>query len=325
MKKNVLIFSFAFLLMLITCQLHAQLSINTDGSPPDNSAMLDVKSTTRGVLIPQMSQSQIQYITNPANGLLVFCTTDDNFYAYIASANVWKQFCYCPGTITPFICGNSFTDTRDQKVYNSVLIGSQCWMAQNLNIGTKVNGSGDQTNNSITEKYCFNDLESNCDVYGGLYQWAEMVQYLNGATNTTSWSPVPTGNVQGICPTGWHLPSYSEWCVLSTFLDADANCNDYEFIESLIAGGKMKETGTTHWISPNIGATNSSGFTALPGGYFSEWGVFLYLTNHGYFWLASERTTANAWYRTLAYDYTTVLKSNCNKRVSFSVRCLRDN
>jgi uncharacterized protein (TIGR02145 family) len=154
-----------------------------------------------------------------------------------------------------WICGDPIIDSRDGKTYTTIQIGTQCWMSQNLNIGTKVNGSAEQTNNSIIEKYCYNDLESNSDIYGGLYQWAEMVQYQNGATNYLSWNPVPTGNVVGICPTGWHLPSDAEWTVLATSLGGTA-----------IAGGKMKETGTSHWLTPNTGATNSSGFTGLPSG-----------------------------------------------------------
>jgi hypothetical protein len=114
----------------------------------------------------------------------------------------------CPGM--PY-----FTDTRDGKVYTTVYIGTQCWMKQNLNIGTRIAGAGNQTNNGTIEKYCYDDNESNCDYYGGLYQWNEMMQY------TT------TQGVKGICPKGWHLPTNNEWNVLSTFLGGSA-------------GGKMK-------------------------------------------------------------------------------------
>ena len=166
-------------------------------------------------------------------------------------------------TTIPWICGLPITDTRDTKVYSTVLIGTQCWFAQNLNVGTKLNVTENQTNNSIIEKYCYNNADASCDVYGGLYQWAETVQYLNGATNTASWTPVPTGNVQGICPGGWHIPSDAEWTTLSTFLGGES-----------VAGGKLKEAGIAHWASPNSGATNSSGFTALPGGNRNAGGWF---------------------------------------------------
>jgi uncharacterized protein (TIGR02145 family) len=186
-------------------------------------------------------------------------------------------------------------------------------MAQNLNIGVAILGSQDQTNNATIEKYCYGDLAANCNVYGGLYQWAEMVQYLNGATNTTSWNPVPTGNVQGICPAGWHLPTDAEWTILTTYLGGES-----------VAGGPMKETGTTHWLSPNTGATNSSGFTALPGGYRYSAGTFFNLSSHGYFWSASEYSSSNAWGRLLSYLSADVHSYGNYKSYGFSARCLQN-
>lgn len=132
----------------------------------------------------------------------------------------------CPGTATVSYGG---------QTYHTVQIGTQCWMKESLNNGTRIDGYQDQTDNSAIEKYCYNDYEPNCDVYGGMYQWAEAVQYRNGATNTTSWSPVPTGNVQGICPAGWHLPADAEWTTLSNSIGGQA-----------YAGGNMKETGLSH-------------------------------------------------------------------------------
>ena len=201
------------------------------------------------------------------------------------------------------------------------MIGPQCWKTQNLNVGTKIDGSGDQTNNSIIEKYCYNNIESNCDVYGGIYQWAETVQYFNGATNTTSWSPDPTGNVQGICPIGWHLPTDAEFSTLSTYLGGTD-----------IAGGKMKEAGTIHWLTPNTGSTNSSGFTALPGGERIPYsGVFGYLSQYAQFWTASEGSSYSAWDRYLTYGSEYLGTNNTSggstgndKTSGFSVRCVKD-
>jgi len=95
------------------------------------------------------------------------------------------------------------------KIYNTVTIGSQIWLKENLDVGTQVLGSVDQTNNGTIEKYCYNDVPANCAIYGGLYQWAEAVAYTNGATNTTLTNPQFTGNVHGICPTSWHIPRYN--------------------------------------------------------------------------------------------------------------------
>jgi hypothetical protein len=122
------------------------------------------------------------------------------------------------GTLAcPFVCGQPITDSRDAQIYNTVMIGAQCWFAQNLNIGTMLNSTSTQTNNSIIEKYCYNDDAVNRAVYGGLYQWDELMNY------TSSSITVPSGR-QGICPLGWHLPSDAEWCQLETYLDASINC-----------------------------------------------------------------------------------------------------
>ncbi|MBK7215160.1 MAG: fibrobacter succinogenes major paralogous domain-containing protein [Bacteroidales bacterium] len=127
------------------------------------------------------------------------------------------------------------------KIYRTIQIGNQCWLKDNLNIGSRINGSLDQTDNGIIEKYCYNNLESNCDNYGGLYQWGETMNY-----STSEGS-------KGICPDGWHIPRDIEWIALRIYLGG---------IDT--AGGKMKEPRNSHWHSPNTGATNSSGFLLSP-------------------------------------------------------------
>jgi uncharacterized protein (TIGR02145 family) len=190
----------------------------------------------------------------------------------------------------------------DGNNYPTVTIGTQLWMAKNINVGIRIDGPQEQTNNSIIEKCCYNDLESYCDVYGGLYQWNEMMQY-----DTTP-------GVQGICPTGWHIPTDAEWTILTTFLGGES-----------VAGGKMKETGLTHWLSPNTGATNSSGFTALPGGYRHGAPYYSYdvLSEAGDFWSSTQWYTL-AWYRYVYWLGESVTRSSPNKIISLSVRCLQD-
>ena len=214
-------------------------------------------------------------------------------------------------TLHVWQCGDQIT--YEGKTYNTVQIGDQCWFKENLNVGTKINGSQAQANNSIKEKWCYNDLESNCDVYGGLYQWAEAVQYLNGATNTTSWNPVPTADVVGLCPAGWHLPSDGEWTTLTTYLGGWT-----------IAGGKVKESGTTHWLPPNTGATNESGFTALPGGMQHTTGGFVQLTYQAFFWMSSESSGNAAYMRYLGYSSANLIWEAWGKDQGFSVRCVKD-
>jgi uncharacterized protein (TIGR02145 family) len=203
--------------------------------------------------------------------------------------------------------------TYGSKTYPTVLIGDQCWMKENLNIGSRINGSLNQTNNSILEKFCMNDLESNCDIYGGLYQWGETVQYLNQASNTTSWNPVPTGNVQGICPPNWHMPTDTEWTTLSAYLGGEG-----------VAGGKMKETGLSHWSSPNSGATNSSVFTGLPGGLRYSDGGFFDLSYYAYLWSATEINALDSWSRILSFYAINLERYNGTKTNGFSARCVKD-
>jgi len=200
-----------------------------------------------------------------------------------------------------FICGIPIIDPRDGQIYNTILIGDQCWMAENLNIGTRIDGTGDQTNNSIIEKYCYDNLESNCDTFGGLYQWNEMMQYIT------------TQGVQGICPTDWHIPTDNEYTILTDYLGGLS-----------IAGGKMKETGTVHWYSPNTGATNESGFTALPGGYRHTDGGFHHLSTYAYFWSSRDYYGSYAYERYLYYNTDDVYPVITDQYCGLSVRCLKD-
>jgi uncharacterized protein (TIGR02145 family) len=223
--------------------------------------------------------------------------------------NIWEQnlgaITKIP-TLTPFGCGDVFIDSRDGQTYNTVQIGTQCWMAENLNIGTMIPGSNEMTNNSIIEKYCFENNTANCDTYGGLYQWNEMMEYIT------------TSGVQGICPANWHLPTDAEWTVLTTFLGGES-----------IAGGKMKATGTLEagtglWWDPNTGATNESSFTALPGGYRFSYGLFYNVHNYTYFWSSTEVDSNSAGGRYLGSFFAVVITFNPNKYYGLSSRCVQD-
>jgi uncharacterized protein (TIGR02145 family) len=206
-------------------------------------------------------------------------------------------------------CGQTMTDPRDNQVYNTVMIGTQCWMAENLNIGTRIDSSGAQSNNGLIEKYCYHDLESNCDIYGGLYSWNEAMDY-----HTTPGS-------RGICPNGWHVPTDAEWCTLTLFLDTEVDC-EAEGASGLDAGGKMKEAGTAHWLTPNTGASNSSGFTALPGGQFTNTSAFNGITSDAYFWSSTPGWNVLRWGRRLTYNSAMV--DRFEDVGGNSVRCLID-
>ncbi|MGE5423741.1 MAG: FISUMP domain-containing protein, partial [Syntrophothermus sp.] len=208
------------------------------------------------------------------------------------------------GVITP-TCGTPLLDERDGKSYNTVQIGTQCWMAENLNTGIRIDYSQGQSNNSTIEKYCYANLESNCDVYGGLYQWREMMQY---STNP---------GVQGICPSGWHLPTDEEQTILTTWLGGNS-----------IAGGKMKETGTGHWTSPNTGATDEAGFTMLPGGFRDYTAGIGQINERGALWSSTQNGGAGyncSWNLDLLYNSVEVTRSGgAMWSNGFSVRCVKN-
>ena len=212
-----------------------------------------------------------------------------------------------------FNCGDPLVDPRDNQSYNTVQIGEQCWMAQNLNVGTMINSnsSGDnQSDNGIFEKYCYGNDSLNCDEYGGLYQWGEAMQY------TTE------EGTQGICPEGWHLPANGEYCTMATFLDPTVNCTAIG-LTGTDAGGKMKETGYDHWINPNTGATNESGFAGLPDAYRYYNGNFDYMGYYGYFWQSTDYGSEHYyWY--LAFNSGKIGRNHTPYGFGFSVRCVKD-
>jgi uncharacterized protein (TIGR02145 family) len=198
----------------------------------------------------------------------------------------------------PFTCGDVVSYSGQN--YNTLLIGTQCWFKENLNVGDRINVSQGQTNNSVLEKYCYQDNESNCDVYGGIYQWNEAMQY------------VTTEGAQGICPVGWHIPKDVDYTQLSTFLGG-----------MWPAGGKMKEAGYAHWLPPNTGASNSSGFTALPGG-LRDPVSFSALQGAGYFWTSTDQGS-DKWYYTVMHDVGQLFRySDSNPVLGLSMRCLKD-
>ena len=219
----------------------------------------------------------------------------------------------CPGVPTVTYAG---------ETYPTVQIGTQCWFAKNLNVGSMINGASNQTNNGTLEKYCYNNNSANCTTYGGMYQWAEAVQYQNGASNSASPNPTFTGNIRGICPTGWHLPSDAEYCTLTTFLDATVNCGTFGW-SGTDAGGKMKSVSGL-WGTPNTGAANSSGFSALPGGVRTPLGTFGNIGFYAYFWSFSEYSATTAFFRILNYNNSNIYRNFFSKSYGFSIRCTQD-
>ena len=199
-------------------------------------------------------------------------------------------------------CG-TVTDI-DGNVYKTVTIGTQCWMAENLKTTKYRNGDPipNVTDNAAwgalyTGAYCWynNDAATYRADYGALYNWFTVDDSRN------------------LCPTGWHVPTDTEWTTLTTYLGGES-----------VAGGKLKETCFTHWTSPNTGATNSSGFTALPGGGQGVIGPSNDFGYTGWWWSSTGYSPATSWFRALRSSISDVYRNYGNNQDGFSVRCVQD-
>lgn len=387
---------------------------------PTNSAIFEVKSTTKGFLPPRMTHAELIAIANPSAGLMVYCIDKQSIYLFngsswkqiegiipcmvqnqldtlsgspgemvfntttnclnVSSGSAWYSICgTCtpqptqatsgpdqevlsgtviqlagntvngnlppygtgtwsiaigpPGTFSNIhsptstftgsgsayvlrwtitticgstydevyinyleICPSTFTDPRNGEVYPITTIGGQCWMAKNLNY-----------NPPGSEDWCYNNDPSNCIVYGRIYTWDAM---MNGSASSNS-NP---SNVQGVCPIGWHCPSQAEWDAFAIAIGND--------------GGSLKETGLIHWNTPNTGATNSTNFTALGGGYRDQNGTFFSEKQIAYFWSTTDVSSPSSpntrSTRRLNYNNTNFQNINLGNLYGCSVRCVKD-
>jgi uncharacterized protein (TIGR02145 family) len=230
----------------------------------------------------------------------------DTLYMYQNGVVINKQAVEVLDSITfykvPDAPSTTVTDI-DGNIYNYVTIGTQTWMSENLKVTKYNNGdligttSSTSIPNDVSSKYqwAYKEIEDSVATYGRLYTWY-------AATDA-----------RGVCPTGWHLPSDAEWTTLTDYLGGES-----------VAGGKLKKAGTTHWNSPNEGATNETGFTALPSGYRDYNGSFYDILFYGNWWSSTESGTSSAWYRDMGCSYSNVSRYLGSKKYGFSVRCLRD-
>lgn len=181
---------------------------------------------------------------------------------------------------------NTFKDSRDGRIYRTVTIDDQVWMAENL--AFRPSGGN---------YWAYGNLSAYAEIYGYLYDWQ---------------------TAQDVCPAGWHLPTDADWTQLIDFLGGE-----------LFTGGKLKasgtiEAGTGLWHAPNTGATNETGYTALPGGGRYHNGAFGSLGSYGIWWSATEHDAVEARYLSLGYNWSDVYRNGYDKAYGFSVRCLMD-
>lgn len=289
--KTLLFVALWGLMPLLYLETYAQVGIGT--STPDASALLDVSSTTKGLLVPRMTQTQRLAISTPAAGLLVFQTSSPAGYYYYDGTS-WNL-------LNIKAEGNSgHVIDADGNAYATIIIGNQEWMAENLKVIHYRNGEpipkviNNATWAGLTSgAYSWYSNDSvTYQKYGALYNWF--------AVNDS----------RQLCPEGWHVATNSEWTTLVSYLGG-----------STTAGGPMKALNL--WTSPNTGASNNSSFSAIPGGYRGVGGGFSEMGTAGNFY-TSTLSGSTAVYRTMQSTSTNVNQSEASKVYGASIRCIRD-
>lgn len=215
----------------------------------------------------------------------------------------------CPGTPTVNYGG---------QIYNTVQIFSQCWLKENLNIGSMIQVNEEMTDDGTIEKYCYDNHIDSCAEYGGLYQWNELMEYstLQGS--------------KGICPSGWHVPTDEEWKILEGAVDSQYSFGDPEWDKSKVyrgfdVGYKLK---TTEGWQDNGNGSDQFGFSGKPGGARGyDGGVYLFVgkSNYSYWWTSSELNQYSKWSRNLGYPSSGSIRMPSSKEYGYAVRCLKDN
>lgn len=254
---------------------------------PHASAQLDISSSSKGFLPPRMTGAQRDAIVNPPAGLMIWCTN-------CSLAGEMQVF---NGSQWTNMIGATKSETETQ-------ICNQRWKMQNLDVTTYRNGDPipKVTDNAAwsalsTGAYCYynNDSATYAAIYGKLYNWYAVT------------------DPRGLAPAGFHVPSEAEWVALETCLGGTS-----------AAGGALKDTGILHWQTLNVGATNSSGFTARPAGVRSFDGSFYFIIIYGTWWSSTASGSVDARFRRLSYATTLVFDGSQNRRDAYSVRVLRD-
>ncbi len=236
---------------------------------------------------------------------------------------VQTPLCRAQATGGSFVCGRSIVSDIDGNIYNTVQIGGQCWMRENLRTTrysdcTEI-ALGTSTSETTPYRYAVNGNEGNVPVYGYLYNWAAV---MNGAGSS---SANPSG-VQGICPVGWHVPSDAEWQQLVDYVSSQSpyQCggNSSYIAKALASTTDWDSNGNTCAVGNNPSSNNATGFSALPAGYYT--GSYNRFGYYALFWSSTERNSDYAYRRSLAYYYANVPRSDYYKYYGHSVRCLKD-
>lgn len=300
MKVALALFTFTFCIFSFQFSNAQNIGIGTNN--PHASAALDVTSTNSGLLPPRMTFAQRNAIANPVAGLIIYCSDcsggagEMNYY----NGETWIN-------MTLGVASNIVANLP------SITIGTQIWSSKNLSVSNYRNGDPipqvtDPTEwvDLTTGAWCWynNDSATYAANYGRLYNWYAV------------------NDPRGLAPEGWHVPTNAEWRKLVKFIDTGADTTCSGCYHSTIAGGALKTTN--RWNYPNIGATNSSGFSGLPCGFRDFEGVFGEFGFYGYWWSASSFNTLNGWMWSLSYNNSKVASDGTDNHYGFSVRVIRD-
>ncbi len=329
-KKVFIIWTCVVAVALTACAVYALNSWDT-GYRVNNGSTGTVDLSSHG----DASCRECKKVTD-ASGKDIFVPTKS-----CAEWNTFKANLPAGVTISNcFTCGDLLVDERDGRSYPTVSVGSQCWMAKNLNYGTYMVGEGgssinhqDPTNTLSTRKYCLNDNPGNCATYGGFYQWHEAVGLNKNCDDVDCSAQINTYPWQGICPAGWHIPSdienpgdpdlNNDWYALENVLKTvgqtctpDRNPNNNDIWMCNGAGTKMKTVGVNELNMEILGSIQEDNVG------WNNFGV------DGHFWSSAATSnptdTNRTWSRTLEPGKTGVLRKAKEKNRGFNVRCVKN-
>ena len=267
-------------------------------SDPENDPLtydvyLDIVNPPATIVSTGQSETSCAVGWLPAGTTFYWKVVAQDNHSYSTSGAVWS---FTTEPLTGSACAGTPTVWYAGKLYNTVRIGSQCWLRENLNVGIMIDSLQNQANNKDIEKYCYQNNPAHCSTYGGLYQWNEAMQYST------------TEGARGICPPGWHIPTYNDYFNLRIVVNYDGN--------ALKAVGQGTEDGA---------GTNVSGFSALLSGYKNYYNDhFINLSYVTYLWSSSVFTGTAAFFLHLNTYNDDVYLLNYNYEGGFAVRCLKD-
>jgi hypothetical protein len=301
MKK---LFFFIAMLLLFSSALFAQVGINADNSAPDGSAMLDVKSTSKGALLPRMTQAQILAIQNPSNGLIAFYSTDSKLYVYVSTSSQWKEVPYGAGILgQSFPCNITFTINHiagvvapvNKTVAYSTMNGipgelTKCWITSNLGADHQATAVDDATEASAGWYWQFNRKQGY--KHDGTTR-TPSTTWISSISETSDWIAAndPCNIELG---TTWRIPTYTEWYIVDN------------------------SGGWTNWNGPwGSGLKlHAAGYLLNSGGSLGSRG------SDGYFWSSTQYAATNGW--ALGFGSGSSYMDNYYKAYGFSARCVRD-